>query len=306
MIRNAADGRDRSMQRPWHLEPRSNVMVVLTEVTGDFHRTLQDCKRFLKAHRRLQIGQSNPLTNLNLWFSGAGDDLDNLISRVQFHLTKVALITEPFKITLLSEIRRDLKEMKSDIAALTGIVSDRLNVESKWSERGCTMQRFDLPEDIAFRFVEASQAGAPSCDTVDPNAPLKRFFDALVFNFSKSTVEFRSMPHLGQNVPQGPQYLNLLKSIWIIRKIQASSEYSTLAYDSLWVEYMKVLEVDMRKEIRRFESRDLICPPFEVYSGLPAEYFTIWVEEKPLSQPLNVSDQVCTDLLLSFMTSRFF
>ena len=148
-----------------------------------------------------------------------------------------------------------------------------------------------LPENILNRFTIAFNVDRPVCFEERNDWPLKEGFDALVFHFSKSTIEFNSRPELGQNIPEGPQYLNLLKCIWIMKKLKSSSYLAEAGTDSLWADYMRSLEDEIRIQFRRFETRQLITPTQDVISILPDSYYSIWVTEGPSLRQLDMAEQ---------------
>ena len=148
-----------------------------------------------------------------------------------------------------------------------------------------------LPEHILTRFTIAFNVDRPVCFEEQSDWPLKEGFDALVFHFSKSTIEFNSRPELGQNIPEGRQYLNLLKCIWIMERLKSSSYFANAGPDSLWADYMRSLEDKIRIQFHRFESRQLIAPIQDVISILPDSYYSIWVAESPPLHQLNMAEQ---------------
>ena len=266
-------------------------MAVLPDITGNFQKTLEDCEKVLKSHQRLQTGRSRFFDNLGFWSTGAGSDIENLRSRLQFHVTKINLVTKPFEVKLLSEIHRDVRETRAGVELLIGIATNGINIEQARAGVDTTLQSLKIPAGIVSRFEEALQTGAPVSYMATSDMPVKEGFDALVYSFSTSTVEFRSVPRLGQNVPEGSQYLNLLKSIWISNQLRQSSHFTMVGSDSLWRDYLKDLKEDITREVGRFDNRELIRPPSEAYATLPASSFHIWVDEKPLSQGPELAEQ---------------
>ena len=265
------------------------ALQVLPDVTGDFHQTLNDCEKLLRDHAGLQRGRSNCLENFR-WWTSAERDVYSLRERVKFHVTKVAFIAKPFETQLLLGIGRDVQQIRRDLAHLTGIVTNGVGQTRNASDPPF-LDSVTLPDHILTRFTVAFNVNRPACFEEKSDWPLKEGFDALVFHFSKSTSEFNSRPELGQNIPEGPQYLNLLKCIWIMERLKSSSYFTNAGTDSLWADYMRGLEDEIRIEFRRFEHRQLIAPMRDVIRILPDSDYSIWVVQGPPLRPLDMAEQ---------------
>ena len=265
------------------------ALKVLSDVTGDFHQTLNDCEKLLQSHSGLQRGRSNCLENFGWWIS-AERDVYSLRERVKFHVTKVAFIAKPFETQLLLGIRRDVQQLRRDVAHLTGVVTNGVG-QTRTASNPPFLDSVAIPDHILTRFTITFNVNRPVCFEGGSDWPLKEGFDALVLHFSKSTVEFNSRPDLGQNIPEGPQYLNLLKCIWIMERLKSSSHFINAGADSLWADYMRGLEDEIRIQFRRFESKQLIAPMQDVISILPDSYYSIWGVEGPPARPLDMAEQ---------------
>ncbi|KAL8757214.1 MAG: hypothetical protein Q9184_004274 [Pyrenodesmia sp. 2 TL-2023] len=288
ILNNAGNQRSR---RPWHsdVEHFGEALQVLPEVTGDFHKTLKDCERLLRDHTRLQYGRSSVASNF-AWWTSTERDVNNLRERVNFHITKVSFIAKPFEIQLLLEIRRELQLLRSDVAELRGILTNRLPLPID-TPNDNYLQSIYLQVEVTVRFSAALDSNRPSTFDTSSAWPIKEGFNALVFHFAKSTVEFNSYQRLGQSVPDGPQYLNLLKSVWIMRQLKASPSFLSTGHASLWADYMRELEADIKGQFRRFDNRQLVRPPDDVIFQLPDEAYSIWVDEEPPLRSLDVVEQ---------------
>ena len=264
------------------------TLRTLPDVTGDFRQTLNDCERLLRNHAGLQSGRSNVSENFG-WWTSAERDVCSLRERVKFHVTKVAFIVKPFETQLLLGIRRDVQQLRRDVAYLTRIVTNGVG-EAENASNPPFLDSVVLPDYILTRFTIAFNVDRPVCFEDNGDWPLKEGFDALVFHFSKSTIEFNSRPGLGQNIPEAPQYLSLLKCIWIMKQLKSSSYFTNAGTDSLWADYMRGLEDAIRTQFRRFEAQQLIAPTQDVISILPDSDYSIWVVEGPL-RPLDMAEQ---------------
>ena len=285
-LENIINNANSQVSHPYHF---GLALRVLPDVTGDFHQTLNDCERLLRNHAGLQRGRSNLLENFG-WWTSAERDVCSLRERVKFHVTKVAFIAKPFETQLLLGIRRDIQQLRRDVAHLTGIVTNGVD-QTRNASSPPFLDSIALPDQILTRFTIAFNINRPVCFEEKSDWPLKEGFDALVFHFSKSTIEFNSRPELGQNIPEGPQYLNLLKCVWIMEQLKSSSYFTNAGTDSLWADYMRGLEDELRIQFRRFEAGQLIAPIPDVISILPDSDYSIWVVEGAPLRPLDMAEQ---------------
>lgn len=102
-----------------------------------------------------------------------------------------------------------------------------------------------IPEQIEHRLGQAYEK-THSDFWLQASFPLVEGINAFHYHFSQSTVAFRSNDAVGQpsdlRAPEPTQYLNLMKSIWIIKRIQAGREYEEAAADDMWRCYLNELE----------------------------------------------------------------
>lgn len=200
-------------------------------MTGDFHKTLKDCERLLRDHARLQYGRSSVASNF-AWWTLTERDVNNLRVRVNFRITKFSFIAKPFEIQLLLEIRRELQSLRSDIAELRGLLTNGIPQTTDTSDE-IYLQAIHLQDEVAARSTAALACKRPSTVDTTNDWPVKEGFNALVFHFAKSTVAFNSYQRLGQNVPDGRHYLDLLRSVWIMRQLKASASFQSTGHGSL-------------------------------------------------------------------------
>ncbi|KAL8685436.1 MAG: hypothetical protein Q9224_005818, partial [Gallowayella concinna] len=283
-------GNERS-RRPWptDVDHFGEALQVLPEVTGDFRKTLNDSERLLRDHARLEYGRTSVAANFS-WWTTTERDVNNLRQRVNFHITKVAFVAKPLEIQLLLEIRREVRLLRSDVAEIRGVLTNGL-AQTNDSSNDSYLKAIHIPDDLTARFVAAVKVNRPMTLITASDWPVKEGFNALVFHFAKSTVEFNSRQRLGQNVPDGPQYLNLMKSLWAMRQVKASAGFQAAGHDSLWADYMRELEADVKGQFRRFDTQQLVRPPKDVILQLPDEYYSIWVDEEPPLRSLDMVEQ---------------
>lgn len=274
-------------RRPWHKETDRIGPNTLQEVTGDFIRTLTECQTLLDDNSKFHRSSANFIDNL-VWWSATERDVIGLRERVHFHLTKVNFIAKPFETQLLLGIRRELQQLRRDVADLrTVLVQDvRGNCDSS-----NILPFTTIPEDLTLRFTDALYVNKPKIFESQSRLPLKEGFDALVFNFANSTIEFNARPGLGQNFPEEPQFLNLIKSRWIMQQLEDSYHYRAAGSDSLWADYLRELKDEIREQFRRFDTGNLVAPPHDAIARLPDSCFAIWVVESSSPPPPDLAEQ---------------
>ncbi len=286
-IINNAEGQ-RPPRRPWHSDADhfGGALETLPEVTGDFSRTLKDCETLLSDHSQFHRSPAGFIDNI-VWWSGTEGAVNNLRERVHFHVTKLSFVLKPFEIQLLLGIKRELQQLRVDVAELRGVVVQGI-IQSRDPTWTPPPPSYSIPEDLVSRFATALEFNKPVSFRASADWPLKEGFDALVFNFAHSTVEFNPLHQL---TPEEPQFLNLLKSKWIMQKIKESPRFQSTGPESLWADYMRELEGDIRGQFKRFDAGYLVTPDLSIVSRLPDECFSIWIIENASLLPPNLAEQ---------------
>ena len=277
-------------RRPWLNDAaRFGPSVdVLPEVAGDFRKTLEECDALLKDRSKFQYSQANFVENV-IWWSSIEGDVENLKERVRFHMMKLTFIAKPFEIQLLIGIKRELQFLRRDVDEIRTILIHGL--QNRDASSSAYLQSFQVPRELATRFTTALQTNKPTSLQDQANLPLKEGFDALVYHFANSTIEFNPRPELGERAPDEVQYLNLVKSRWIAQMLRQSVFLKSAGQDSLWEDYLKELEDDIRGQFRRFDTGQLVAPPPDRISLLPDSCFSIWVVEALPVRPPDLAEQ---------------
>ncbi|CAF9925233.1 MAG: hypothetical protein HETSPECPRED_005781 [Heterodermia speciosa] len=302
VIKHADDQRPR---RPWgnRDEECRVALQPVAQAVGDFKQTLDECKKLLDDHARFQRDEAGFVDNV-IWHVSTQRDVDSLRERVLFHSTKLLVITKPFEIQLLLDIRRELQAMHSDVIEIKGLLVNLL-ANGDVSQPFSASQRVVLPEippEIAIRFVDSLQIDTPSTFQNISGIPLKEGFDALVHHFSRSTVEFNAGFDPGQRTPEETQFVNLLKSKWILERMEESSHLKAKGTASLWTSALMELKWDIIKEYKRFDSNQLTAPPKDVVLRLPDKCFSIWIPDaQPLLPPDLVEQRPLEDQILELL-----
>ena len=289
IVANANEQRPR---KSWHNDDiervTAGVVKSLSEVTGDFKQTLLDCQALLSDNSKFQRSPANFVDNV-AWHSSTERDVNSLRERVHLQMVKVNFIAKPFEIQLLLGIRRELQQLRKEVADLRTLLDwDPARVRDPINRTNYELC-FLVPDILSDRFRKALAAKDPELSRVRGGMPLKEGFDALVFHFARSTLDFKPSPGTGQDVPD-EQYLNLLKSRWIIERLKESTHFLSLGPESLWVDYMRELEDEVRDELVRFQEGGLPQTPLDMLSGLPDHCFSIWVDEASSPRPAALTE----------------
>ncbi len=290
MTKNAQDQRQ---TRPWGVEEddcRAELQA-LGEVTGDFYGTLKECQNLLEDNAKFRRNPAGFVDNVR-WHSSTESDISKLSERIKLHTTKLFFVIKPFEIQLLLGIRSELRKLRQDVQDLKGLVVTlhRTDTLGKACPIPTGVLMTQTPANIVSRFVAALDNNKPANFHDLAAFPLKEGFDALVYHFAKSTVRFNPGMGQSQRVPEETQYLNLLKSKWILERLKTSSQLAAAEIGSLWVNYSREVEAEIMEEYKRFEVR-LVAPPLDFITRLPDDCFSIWIVEAPSVQPPDLAEQ---------------
>ncbi|KAL8885843.1 MAG: hypothetical protein Q9215_006354 [Flavoplaca cf. flavocitrina] len=287
-----------NLQRPrrrWG-NPDQDSRVALQPVcqaVGDFRKTLDECETLLNDHERFRRNTAGFVDNV-VWHVSTQRDVEILRGRVQFHATKLLIITKPFEIQLLLEIRRQLQDVQKDVSEIKGLLVSLLRNEEPTPDTLFAAQRIAfpaIPDEIADKFTIWTAMNPPDDFRDVSSMPLREGFDALVYHFAQSTVEFNPGFDRSQRTPEETQFVNLLKSKWILDKMEQSSQLNSPSTAPLWKSALAEVKSDIIKEYRRFDTDQLIAPPKDVIVRLPDECFSIWVVEAPPLGPPDLAEQ---------------
>lgn len=289
--------RDKRIRRPWDPDFRDDDgradLGALVEVIGDFYGTLRECQTLLDNRAKFGRNEANFVTNV-LWHTTIESEVNNLKERVHLHETKLFFVIKPFELQLLIGIRSQLIQLNDNVEVLKGLVvtlHENENLERGAQQIHPAVQMLQIPEGVVNRFLDALNTNKPESFHDLIAFPLREGFDALVFHFAKSTVEFNPGVSQSQRVPEETQYINLLKSKWILEMLKASSHLSAAEPDFLWSSYLREVEMNIMDEYRRFETRRLVAPPSDDITRLPDDCFSIWVAEAPPIRPADLAEE---------------
>ncbi|KAI4283343.1 MAG: hypothetical protein L6R38_002229 [Xanthoria sp. 2 TBL-2021] len=292
VVNNANRQRPR---RRW-ANPEHECRIALEPVSqavGDFRKTLDECETLLNDQERFRRDTAGFVDNV-VWHVSTQRDCDILRERVQFHATKLLIVSKPFEIGLLLEIRRELQDLRRDVSEIKGLLVDLLRDEEPALDAMNPARRVafpGIPEEVVKRFTDSLTSNPPATFQDVANMPLKEGFDALVYHFAQSTVEFNPGFDPSQRTPEETQFVSLLKSRWVLDKMEQSSHLAAAGTAPLWTSALAEIKSDIIKEYRRFDTNQLVAPPKDVIVRLPDECFSIWVVDAPPLIPPDLGEQ---------------
>ncbi|KAG9233202.1 hypothetical protein BJ875DRAFT_53768 [Amylocarpus encephaloides] len=214
----------------------------LRDVIGDFQHTIDQCVEILNKHVNLKRNQAGFIENV-IWAASSQEKVDALGRRIQFHTQKIYLVMEPVTLGLLTTIDGKVDEIL-DLMRTHFAIEDPLPNLPAWLDSWLQQTIFENPPE----------------GLVDLNhIPLKEGFDALYSHFRESTYAFRDPETADQTVEQ---YLNLLKSQWLLEMIRNGEPFRRARPGSLYPRTMAQLEKRIkdqhrRKDIIRFHDSEL-------------------------------------------------
>ncbi|KAI4268225.1 MAG: hypothetical protein LQ337_007965 [Flavoplaca oasis] len=246
----------------------------LSQAVGDFKKTLEECEKLLNDHERFRRNTAGFVDNV-VWHVSTQRDVEILRGRVQFHATKLQIITKPFEIQLLLEIRQQLQDVQRDVSEIKGLLVSLLRNEEPTLDTLFAAQRIAfpaIPDEIADKFTIWLAMNPPD-------------------DFRDVSIEFNPGFDPRQRTPEETQFVNLLKSKWILDKMEQSSHLTSPSTAPLWKSALAEVKSDIIKEYRRFDTDQLVAPPKDVIVRLPDECFSIWVVEAPPLGPPDLAEQ---------------
>ncbi|KAK7416812.1 hypothetical protein QQX98_005005 [Neonectria punicea] len=275
----------------------------LNQIIGDYHRTLQECHELIRSNERYRAG-SNPLRNIE-WNVLVQPNADQLRQRISLHNSKVLQVLKPFEIDLLCRVRQDIHLMHHDLAEritavhhdiyrIMGVMIPDLDTALKQQARR-NIFFLDVPIDVAEQFRFAALTDRPEYRT-DADFGLEEMSDAFILNFDRATINFRSGVVVAERIPPVHQYINLLKCVWLFKRIQESPPLQNTDQESHWPSYLRQLEDNLSSECTRF-GQELVKPEL-ITPVMRRDMFSIWPDREPTPLvPVVTGDEMMEQLL---------
>jgi hypothetical protein len=214
----------------------------LKEIIGNYHSTIDECKTLLLEYQWYRQGGS-ALKNIE-WNMFVRPTVRRLTEQILLHNSKVLFLLKPLEIDLLSRVHQDLASridvVHAAVLKIQGIlVPDLQEVVSQLeNQRSFTLT---IPPELEARIQKAAEIDHPELRDGDL-FPLGEGAEAFVIQFNNATIRFEAGRLADERMPSAEQYLNLLKCVWIMRRLQNTRELSNLGQQSHWPSYIKQLD----------------------------------------------------------------
>jgi hypothetical protein len=251
-------------------------------IIGNFVGTLNACDKLLEENKKYRMKYSNVIENLKWHFSQQERRVDDLRTRLQFHVDKIRLVMDRLSINLLTDVdakvddilalseqnfketRKILQELIRFRSAFFGHLEGRrisLSPEAEDSHQ--------ISDMISLKFQEHLLVDAPF--TMGRDMPIIQGFDALLMSFQQSKSSSDCTPE---------SYLSFLKTRWLLNCLSASEEYRA-ARPGLYYK-RAVNQISTAVAIRMQQPGSLIPYEEAILIDLPDTHFRIWPPSDPV------------------------
>ena len=319
IVSNADRNRDVVRQKPGTKVGGSSTFRRQDEqslllICGNFRRTLERCKTFLQ-RKEFFKWHDGFIYNV-LWdATGVHAEMERLKAQLHGHVMKTKAVLAPLEFQLILNLEESMKRSHADIVDRMG----RHHVEimdyleklswlivgrpSKFEQTELTTQSrtgCEIPAELEARFsLRSPYLSQDDLYSGTAHFTIGDLAGAFVAHLEVSTVNFDPGPYLAERTAVMTDYLNLMKSVWILSKIKSSTTFCVEPPESLWRRYVQGLQAQLGKQTSRFsqdasESERLTPPPLEAVLDSPVQDFDVLVltevEDKP--GPLTEKDQM--------------
>ncbi|KAG8528528.1 uncharacterized protein KY384_007446 [Bacidia gigantensis] len=222
------------------------------KICGDFGRTIQECRQLLHDRRKFADVHEGPagsqvLRNIQ-WNLAIEPEVRRLYERVKFHNIKIITMLKPFEMTLMLDLNDNVRKMQKMQSKLAGRMEEGfldilLAIQGIWTPntQEAIAQAMKPPPDLPAmpdymdsRFDVATNASrkAGNQELLEgQNFPFYLGITAFHRHFDESTIVVKPAESVTAaletqtgNMPTISQYLNLMKSIWILKRIKEGDE----------------------------------------------------------------------------------
>ena len=245
----------------------------LLDIVGDFQATLRECHQLLDDNKRFNSAPNNPLRNIE-WNVLIQPSADRLRARIQLQNARIQNVLKPFEMyvfrlsnsaslhvirelivlsccsDLLTRIHQDLAQrigavhedvlqVQSELRSLIGVLVPDLKAALDQQD-ALQIRLLPVPPEAeqklegVFRLHPAWQE--------DQHPPLRDIADAFITSLDRSTKCFQPGLTVAQQMPPASQYFNLLKCLFLMKKMNISEELVNATPQSHWPSYVKELE----------------------------------------------------------------
>ncbi|MCJ1349495.1 hypothetical protein MMC31_007736, partial [Peltigera leucophlebia] len=284
---------------PWLRDDYTLDLKSFLHICGDFRKTLNKCERLLEDSANFERGRGNFIYNIR-WNLSVQLQVTVLKDRVAFHNIKIANILKPLELKLLLDLKKEIYDVHSDLASQITEVHEIVGILENYRGRFVDGISNELvappvsprvPEYLEIRFEAAIVATNPELRD-QAKFPLAQGINAFHHHFEQSTSKFHPENNISlasdsftERIPVPVQYLNLMKSIWIVQMIKQGDEYAHSMSDKLWKFYIWELDEKFLLEFSRFikierPTKHLKEPDRRILDLFREEEFGIWLEDE--------------------------
>jgi hypothetical protein len=204
----------------------------LDQILGEPFRTLEECRRLL--HRRGAFAvEGNAITNI-YWNTVVEAEVSALHKRIEWHNMRILALLKPLELKLLLDIQQLVTQYGEAILKRLEDIERRffsMELQDPTTPVQTTATKCSqivIPQYLIDLFENASRRAQPQTD-LGPRFPINDGINAFLSHYKEdaaaSTFSGGFLLPPPSQTPE--QYVSMMKSIWIVQKIQASSEYIT-------------------------------------------------------------------------------
>jgi hypothetical protein len=247
----------------------------LAEIMGDYRGTIDECKRVLNKAKP-SAGRSGGMNQLD-YNLRIQPEVDRLTARIKVFNSKLGFLLKPLEIDLLQHISTKVDAIHEIVLRLHGLYIGELTDET--TQLGQAVRFLDVPDDIRATFQARSLVNKPATNDSSP-FPLAEATDVLVKHFANATKSFNPADDAlaAERTATPKQYLNLLKSVWILRQLDHHPRLQKKEY-SHWPSFIRHLSSEISEQCVRFMTPNVkLLRPTAL--NLAAEEYDIW--DKPV------------------------
>ncbi|KAK0661552.1 hypothetical protein DIS24_g2669 [Lasiodiplodia hormozganensis] len=289
VIENAYNQLQRGRLQPFGEDFLDDDKKSVDVIIGDYVKTLADCEKLLKDKSKFRHNRQNFVLNV-VWNIEIEPEVARLRDRLAFHNIKILMILKPLEIKMLADIRGLILDLHDEVMIELKEIKGILTSSTTDDER--KLLSLHVPENLAARLEDALVHDHPECQ--DPDIfPLQLGMDAFLRCFQD-----------GNSTSETDTYLNLMKCLWIMRRIKRSVEYKKLAEGSLWQRYVSRMDYRLSKKCDHWKQSFAPEPDMETILRLPDDDFQLWkAEDEESEQDMTGDDSVFLTELLNVTLS---
>lgn len=265
----------------------------LNAILDEPHTTIYECQQLLSRRDSFKE-QSGAIRNI-YWNTFIESEVAQLHDKIKFHNVKILALLKPLELKLLLDIRSLVVHYGESILRELERQNQRLfgdGITANATE-AVDATRITVPEYLQRRFEFEARDAKPGTE-FDASFPMHDGINAFLLHYQEdaATITYQRGFILSNPTQSPEQYLNMMKSIWIIQKVLGSWEYIETCRRGnrllkCFVEDLgqKCLDVFNRYSAKPDNPYKLINEPNEM-SLLPLgnEAFIIWPRQTQAAQ----------------------